>query len=213
MRMGSEVPKQFMLLGGYPVIMRTIERFAEAVPGVQIVLVLHPDHVEMWQRLSREYRFDIPVQLALGGKERFYSVRNGLEKISPAMIASSLVAVHDGVRPLVSEEVIRRAYREAAEHGAVVPALPSVESVRMVDADGCSVTVDRSRVMLVQTPQVFTLSLLREAYCQPFSPTFTDDASVVEALGHPVHIIPGNRENIKLTTPYDLSLAESLLGK
>lgn len=210
-RMGSEVPKQFMLLDGKPVIMRTIDRFMQALPDLGIVLVLHPDYVDMWQRLCDEHHFQVPCKVALGGKERFFSVRNGLEEIKDAD-ASSLVGVHDAVRPLVSVEVIRRAYAEAIEHGAVVPALSAVESVRLVDdASGRSIAVSRNSVMLVQTPQVFTLSLLRRAYGQPYRETFTDDASVVEALGQTIHIVPGNRENIKLTTPLDMQMAEILL--
>lgn len=208
--MGSEVPKQFMLLGGRPVIMRTIDRFMQALPDLHVVVVLNPDYVELWHRLCEEHTFDIPVQTVHGGKERFHSVRNGLAALGTAA-GDDIVAIHDAVRPLVSVEVIRRAYAEAVEHGAVVPALPSVESVRLVDADGRSIAVSRKSVMFVQTPQVFTLSLLRKAYDQPYRETFTDDASVVEALGQTIHIVPGNRENIKLTTPLDMQMAEILL--
>ena len=211
LRMGSEVPKQFMLLGGRPVIMRTIDRFMEALPDLHVVVVLNPDYVDMWQRLCDEHHFQVPCKVALGGRERFFSVRNGLEEIKDAD-ASSLVGVHDAVRPLVSVEVIRRTYSAAAEQEAVVPALPSVESVRIVGDAGSSEAIDRRRVMMVQTPQVFSLSLLRRAYGQPYSETFTDDASVVEALGQTVHIVPGNRENIKLTTPLDMQMAEMLLN-
>lgn len=208
--MGGDVPKQFMLLGGEPVIMRTIRRFVEAMPGLGIVLVLHPDYVDMWHRLCEEHGFDISVRIVRGGEERFHSVKNGLDVISSSA-GDDIVAVHDAVRPLVSVEVIRRTFAEAVEHGAVVPALPSVESVRLVDAGGRSMAVSRNSVMLVQTPQVFSLSLLRKAYAQPYRDTFTDDASVVEALGHPIHIVPGNRENIKLTTPLDMQMAEMLV--
>ena len=210
LRMGSDLPKQFMLLGGEPVIMRTIRRFVEAMPGLGIVVVLHPDYVDMWHRLCEEHGFDISVRIVRGGEERFHSVKNGLDAISSSA-DDDIVAVHDAVRPLVSVEVIRRTFAEAVEHGAVVPALPSVESVRLVDAGGRSMAVSRNSVMLVQTPQVFSLSLLRKAYAQPYRDTFTDDASVVEALGHPIHIVPGNRENIKLTTPLDMQMAEMLV--
>lgn len=210
LRMGSDLPKQFMLLGGQPVIMRTIRRFVEAMPGLGIVVVLHPDYVDMWYRLCEEHGFDISVRIVRGGEERFHSVKNGLDAISSSA-DDDIVAVHDAVRPLVSVEVIRRTFAEAVEHGAVVPALPSVESVRLVDAGGRSMAVSRNSVMLVQTPQVFSLSLLRKAYAQPYRDTFTDDASVVEALGHPIHIVPGNRENIKLTTPLDMQMAEMLV--
>ena len=210
LRMGSDLPKQFMPLGGQPVIMRTIRRCVEAMPGLGIVVVLHPDYVDMWHRLCEEHGFDISVRIVRGGEERFHSVKNGLDVISSSA-GDDIVAVHDAVRPLVSVEVIRRTFAEAVEHGAVVPALPSVESVRLVDAGGRSMAVSRNSVMLVQTPQVFSLSLLRKAYAQPYRDTFTDDASVVEALGHPIHIVPGNRENIKLTTPLDMQMAEMLV--
>ena len=210
LRRGSDLPKQFMLLAGEPVIMRTIRRFVEAMPGIGIVVVLHPDYVDMWHRLCEEHGFDISVRIVRGGEERFHSVKNGLDAISSSA-GDDIVAVHDAVRPLVSVEVIRRTFAEAVEHGAVVPALPSVESVRLVDAGGRSMAVSRNSVMLVQTPQVFSLSLLRKAYAQPYRDTFTDDASVVEALGHPIHVVPGNRENIKLTTPLDMQMAEMLV--
>lgn len=207
--MGSDVPKQFMLLGGRPIIMRTIDRFVEALPDLRITLVLHPDSVEMWKQLCKEHDFRVDCQIALGGAERYHSVKNGLAAIDSES-ADDMIAVHDAVRPLVSVEVIRRAYAEARQSGAVVPALPSVESVRLMDGRGSSVAVNRNNVMLVQTPQVFSLALLCKAYSQPYRETFTDDASVVEALGHPVQIIPGNRENIKITTPTDFRIAELL---
>jgi len=207
--MGGPLPKQFMLLKGKPVIMRTIERFQEALPDINIVLVLNPDYVELWEQLCKEHNFTVPCQIALGGKERFHSVKNGLDLI-PQGTQDDVIGVHDAVRPLVSVEVIRNAYQTAADKKAVVPALPSIESVRLVNADGTSTATDRSKVMMVQTPQVFSLNLLKQAYNQPFSAQFTDDASVVEALGTPVTLVPGNRENIKLTTPQDLLLAESL---
>ena len=207
LRMGGEVPKQFMLLGGRPIVMRTIDRFVEAMPELRIVLVLHPDYVEMWRRLCSEHDFRTDCTIVEGGSERYHSVKNGLAAISTAS-ADDTVAVHDAVRPLVSVEVIRQAFAAARQSGAVVPALPSVESVRLVDGSGRSVAVNRNNVMLVQTPQVFSLSLLREAYSQPYRETFTDDASVVEALGHAIQIVPGNSENIKITTPDDLRWAE-----
>lgn len=207
--MGGDVPKQFMLLGGRPIVMRTIDRFVEALPDLRIFLVLHPDNVEMWKRLCKEHDFRVDCQIALGGAERYHSVKNGLAAIGSES-GDDIIAVHDAVRPLVSVEVIRRAYAEARQSGAVVPALPSVESVRLMDGSGRSVAVNRNNVMLVQTPQVFSLALLREAYSQPYRESFTDDASVVEGLGHAIQIIPSNRENIKITTPSDFRIAELL---
>ena len=228
LRMGSDVPKQFMLLGGRPIIMRTIDRFVEALPEIRIVVVLHPDYVEMWHRLCEEHHFATPCHIALGGTERFHSVKNGLDIVienreqrtenrEESMVngqwsmVNDIVAVHDAVRPLVGVEVIRRAFTETRRSGAVVPALASMESVRLMDGSGRSMAVNRNNVMLVQTPQVFSLSLLRQAYAQPYRESFTDDASVVEALGHPIQIIPGNRENIKITTPLDMHIAAQLL--
>lgn len=210
LRMGSAVPKQFMLLGGRPIIMRTIDRFVEALPDIRIVVVLHPDYLDKWQQLCNEHGFHMDGRVALGGTERFHSVKNGLAAIDSA-VDGDIVAIHDAVRPLVSVEVIRAAFAEARQSGAAVPALPSVESVRLMDGSGRSVAVSRRSVMMVQTPQVFSLSLLREAYAQPYRESFTDDASVVEALGHPIRIISGNRENIKVTTPLDLRVAQLLM--
>lgn len=210
LRMGAPLPKQFLPINGRPIIMHTIERFAEAMPGINIVLVLHPDYVDLWRNLCTKHKFDYPCTITTGGKERFDSVRNGLAVISDNS-QDAVVGVHDAVRPLVSAEVIRNAYAEASELGAVVPALPSIESVRIMNDDGTSQSIARHKVMMVQTPQVFSLPLLREAYNQPYCPDFTDDASVVEAYGHAISIVDGNRENIKLTTPQDMHIAEILL--
>ncbi len=209
LRMGGPLPKQFMLLNGKPILMRTIERFVEALPHVQIILVLHPDYVGVWENLCAEHHFDIPCTITTGGKERFHSVKNGLAAITHPD-NNATVGVHDAVRPLVSVDVINNAYSTARKTGAVVPALSSIESVRLLDDDGTSHAVNRSKVMMVQTPQVFSLNLLRKAYSQPYDPAFTDDASVVEAMGHAITLVEGNRENIKLTTPQDIRLAEML---
>ena len=210
LRMGTPLPKQFLEVNGRPIIMHTIDRFVEAVPGVKVVLVLNPDYLQLWSELCQKHSFQTSCLVATGGKERFHSVLNGLDLIEDSS-EDALVAVHDAVRPLVSVDVIRNAYDKAAECGAVVPALPSIESVRIIDNDGASHSVDRSNVMMVQTPQVFSLPLLRKAYSQPYKSAFTDDASVVEALGHPITIVSGNRENIKITTPQDLLQAKESL--
>lgn len=209
LRMGTDVPKQFLLLDGKPVLMRTIERFLEAMPKLRIVLVLPAAHIDYWHSLCEQYNFRVPLKIAYGGEERFYSVRNGLAEVDDP---DALCAVHDAVRPLVSVEVIRHAFREAAIHGAVIPAVSAVDSVRLKTENGLFLAVDRRDVMLVQTPQVFQYSVLAQAYAQPYLPTFTDDASVVESFGHSIHLIEGNRENIKITTPLDISLAELLLA-
>ncbi len=208
LRMGGELPKQFIPVEGRPVLMRTLDTFHACDPTIEIILVLPRDHQPYWQELCREYSFDVPHRIADGGSTRFHSVQNGLALVDEA---EALVAVHDGVRPFVSHEVIRRCYEETSLHVAVVPVIPVVETVRHLLPEG-SETVSRDVYRLVQTPQTFSASLLRKAYEQPYSEVFTDDASVVEALGHAVHLVEGNRENIKLTTPFDLIVARALVA-
>jgi 2-C-methyl-D-erythritol 4-phosphate cytidylyltransferase len=209
LRMGGELPKQFIPIEGRPVLMRTLDAFHAFDSDIEIVLVLPRDHQPYWQELCREYAFSVPHHIADGGATRFHSVQNGLAFVDEV---EALVAVHDGVRPFVSHDVIFRCYCEAEQHGAVVPVIPVVETVRHLLPEG-SETVSRDDYRLVQTPQTFSAALLRRAYEQPFCEAFTDDASVVEALGHAVHLVEGNRENIKLTTPFDLTVAKALLYK
>lgn len=209
LRMGGDIPKQFLPIGGKPVLMRTIEVFRQAYPDIHIILVLPASQQEHWQQLCREYAFGVPFRIADGGETRFHSVSNGLKLVPDD--AEGIVGVHDGVRPFVSVETVRRCYDEAVERGAVVPVVSVVETVRQIREDGTSITVPRDAYKLVQTPQAFRVSLLKEAYRQPYIPAFTDDASVVEALGKPVHLVEGNRENIKITTPADIRFANGLL--
>lgn len=208
LRMGGDVPKQFLPIGAKPVLMRTMEAFHEEDDELGIILVLPKDQQGYWQQLCRKYLFAVPHQIADGGETRFHSVQNGLALIPDD--AEGVVGVHDGVRPFVSVEVIRRCYDAAREHGAVVPVVPVVETVRQLMPEGDSATVDRSLYRLVQTPQTFSIPLLKEAYCQTYQSGFTDDASVVEHLGHRITLVEGNRENIKLTTPSDIQYAEYL---
>ena len=209
LRMGGDIPKQFLPVGGEPVLMRTLRVFHEADEDMRIILVLPADQQEYWQQLCREYHFTLPHQVATGGETRFHSVQNGLALVPDD--ADGVVGVHDGVRPFVSVEVIRRCYEGARQQGAVVPVVPVVETVRQLLPEGDSLTVDRNQYRLVQTPQTFRIPLLKEAFQQPYQPAFTDDASVVEALGYRIALVEGNRENIKLTTPSDIRFAESLL--
>ncbi len=204
LRMGGDVPKQFLPIGGKPVLMHTIEAFRGALDGVRIVLVLPAEQHDYWQELCREYNFCSPELIAQGGETRFHSVRNGLALLPED--EDAVVGVHDGVRPFVSSDTIRRCFAAASEGKAVVPVVPVVETIRQILPDGSSVTRPRDSYRLVQTPQTFPLALLKEAYQQPFSDAFTDDASVVEAMGSEIVMIEGNRENIKLTTPADLKL-------
>lgn len=209
LRMGGDIPKQFLPIGGKPVLMHTIEVFRQAYPDIHIVLVLPAPQQDYWLKLCRDYDFAVPVQIADGGETRFHSVSNGLKLIPDD--ADGLVGVHDGVRPFVAIETIRRCYEEAMDKGAVVPVISVVETLRQLRKDGASVTVPRDEYKLVQTPQTFRISLLKEAYQQSFVPSFTDDASVVEALGKPVYLVEGNRENIKITTPADIRFVNGLL--
>lgn len=209
LRMGSDIPKQFLPLRGRPVLMHTIDVFRRTYPDIHIILVLPREQQDYWRQLCGQHGYDVELCVADGGETRFHSVRNGLSLIPDD--ARGVVGVHDGVRPFVSPEAIRRCYEAAEEFGAVVPVVPVVETVRQVLADGNSMTVDRNAYRLVQTPQTFDIQLLKKAYGQPFDPFFTDDASVVEAMGHPIKLVEGNNENIKLTNPADLKLAEGMV--
>ena len=206
LRMGGEIPKQFLPIGGKPVLMRTIEAFYAYDASIHVILVLPISQQSYWKELCNIYQFELPHEIANGGETRFHSVKNGLALVG----GEGIVGVHDGVRPFVSQEVIARCYSEAEAKHAVIPVIGVVETVRRLDGED-SVTVPRDKYKLVQTPQVFNVALLQEAYNQGFTDMFTDDASVVEALGERVHLVEGNRENIKLTTPFDLKLAEMLI--
>ena len=208
LRMGSDVPKQFMPVAGLPVLMRTMMRFRDYSVALGIVLVLPKAQQDYWHSLCRQHQFRMDYQLATGGRTRFHSVQNGLALIPDD--AEGLVGVHDGVRPFVSTDVISRCYDEARRSKAVVPVVPVVETLRHVGTDSTSTTVPRDQYRLVQTPQVFDIQLLKAANRQPYTDAFTDDASVVEAFGTPVTLIDGNRENIKITTLADLRIAEVL---
>ena len=208
-RMGGPQPKQFLELAGRPVLMHTLEAFDRWDASARLIVVLPEDQIDTWKRLCEAHAFDRAHRVVAGGETRFHSVRNGLG----AVASDGLIAVHDGVRPLVAPSVIAACFAAAADGGAAVPVVPVVESVREVDADGGSRPVDRTRLRVVQTPQVFRADVLRAAYRLPYDPRFTDDASVVEASGVAVRLVPGNRENIKLTTPMDLLLAEQLMRR
>ena len=205
LRMGGDIPKQFLPVCGKPVLMRTLEAFHAYDASIHLILVLPVSQQAYWKQLCEEYQFNLAHEIADGGETRFHSVKNGLALIKE----DGLVGVHDGVRPFVSQEVIARCYDEALSLKAVIPVIDVVETVRHL-TEGGSETVPRDQYKLVQTPQVFDVALLRRAYEQTYTDMFTDDASVVEALGEKVYLVEGNRENIKLTTPFDLKLAELL---
>lgn len=208
LRMGTDIPKQFLPIGGKPVLMRTLERFREYSADLQIILVLPKAQQDYWQELCQEYDFKVEYQMTDGGETRFHSVQHGLALIPDN--AEGVVGVHDGVRPFPSIDVIRNCYETARKKKAVIPVIPIVETVRHLQ-DETSVTVPRGDYRLVQTPQTFDIQLLKAANRQPYNDGFTDDASVVEAFGFDVTLVEGNRENIKITTPYDLKIAEVLI--
>lgn len=205
LRMGGELPKQFLPVKGKPILMRTIEVFYNYDSAMKIIVVLPHEQQEYWKQLCLDYNFSIPFYVTNGGDTRFQSVKNGLALVDD----DGLVGIHDGVRPFVSPEVIARCFDEAATKEAVIPVTEVVETVRHLTANG-SKMVNRDEYKLVQTPQVFIVSLIKRAYAQEYTPAFTDDASVVEALGVQVSLVQGNRENIKITTPYDIKVANSL---
>jgi 2-C-methyl-D-erythritol 4-phosphate cytidylyltransferase len=216
LRMGSDIPKQFLPIGGKPVLMRTLERFREYSAELQIILVLPEAQQAYWRELCKQYNFPLPLegagggfyQLANGGQTRFHSVQNGLAKVPDD--AQGVVGVHDGVRPFPSIEVIKNCYETARTKKAVIPVIPVVETVRHLEGEK-SVTVPRGDYRLVQTPQTFDIQLLKAANRQPYNDGFTDDASVVESYGYEITLVEGNRENIKITTPYDMKIAEVLI--
>lgn len=205
-RMRSDIPKQFMLLGGMPVLMHTIKAFYKFSSKIQIVLVLPEAEIPTWKTLCKKYSFIVPHIIQKGGSSRFQSVKNGLEKIEN----DGLVAVHDGVRPLVSQVVIKNSFETAANEGSAVTAVILKESIRFVEGKD-SKAMDRRNFQLIQTPQTFKVALLKKSYDVEELEVFTDDASVVEASGHAITLIAGNFENIKITTPEDLVIAECLL--
>ncbi len=222
LRMGSDIPKQFLPIGGKPVLMRTLERFREYSPTLQIILVLPKAQQDYWRQLCQEYAFPLPSEgvggdsylLADGGETRFHSVQHGLALIPDDV--EGVVGVHDGVRPFPSVEVIRNCYETARTAKAVIPVIPIVETVRHLVSESNtqrSITVPRGDYRLVQTPQTFDIQLLKAANRQPYNDGFTDDASVVEAYGFDITLVEGNRENIKITTPFDMTIAEVLLQK
>lgn len=208
LRMGSDVPKQFLPINGLPVLMHTIKRFREYDNALKIILVLPKEQHEYWDELCKNYHFTAAYAVADGGETRFHSVKNGLALIPDG--TEGVVGVHDGVRPFPSVGVISNCYETARTAKAVIPVVPVVETLRHIVGAGVTETVARSDYRLVQTPQTFDIQLLKRAYDQPYRDSFTDDASVVESIGAKVTLVEGNSENIKITTPVDLRMARIL---
>lgn len=205
--MQSAIPKQFLKLDGRPVLLHSIAAFAEYDPEISIILVLPADQFGQWEKIASEFTLPVPVQITAGGETRFESVKNGLSLIPDE---DAVVAVHDAVRPLVTKKTILNSFKAAERYGNAVPAIPLNDSIRQIESTR-SVAVDRSKYCLIQTPQCFSVPLLKKAYSQEYKYTFTDDASVVESLGESIYLVDGNVDNFKLTTPTDLVVAEAIL--
>ena len=205
-RMGATLPKQFMMLGNEPILAHSINRIHEALPAAEIVVVLPEEHIALWRNIAA--RFDVAHhKITAGGTERFYYVKNGLKELSDDV---KIIAVHDAVRPLASKKLIIKLILEAEKNIAVIPVMAPVDSFRKIEGDNSKI-IDRSALRIVQTPQVFNATILRRAYEQNFSSTFTDDASVVEAIGEKITLCEGERGNLKITTPEDMIIATALL--
>ncbi len=205
-RFGSMVPKQFLSLGDVPVVMHTLRLFHEYNAALEIILVLPREQFEYWADLCKKHSFNLPHKIVAGGKERFYSVKNGLL----TMRDGGIVAIHDAVRPLVSYDTLHDCFTTARLYDNAVPVIACVDSLRKLEDDS-SVIVPRQNYKLVQTPQCFEKTKIFEAFQQAYDPEFTDDASVMEKAGHQINLVEGNRENFKITTPLDLQMANFLL--
>ena len=205
-RINSKLPKQFIGLNGKPILLHTLEAFFNYSKDLTIVLVLPENEFGIWETIQKEFKINRPLILQKGGDTRFQSVKNGLEKIE----GEGLVAIHDGVRPLVRTDLIGASFRLAAVHGSAIASVRLKESIRETDQDTTK-AVDRSRYRLIQTPQTFDLQLIKKAYQMKEDPSLTDDASVAEHAGHKISLFEGSYENIKVTTPEDLVVAEALL--
>ena len=205
-RMGTTIPKQFLEINGKPVILHTLEKFISFDPEIEVIMLINPDHMSVWNRLILDYNLSINLKIAIGGETRFNSVKNGLALIK----SESLVGIHDAVRPLIKIETISNIYKQAGIYGNAVPSVPVKESVREIKGSGSKI-IDRSVLQLIQTPQVFLFSILKKAYNTPYLPFFTDDASVVEKSGVEIHLVRGDYYNIKITSPEDIEIARNLL--
>ena len=206
-RMGSDIPKQFLKLGGIPILVRTLKTFFSYDPQAKIIVVMHPESIEQWKQIATE--FNAPKhEIIPGGKERFFSVKNGLDSIDDS---TKYIAVHDAVRPLVSEKTLANCFNALEQHSAVVPVIPINDSIRFVNEEK-NESVDRTKFKRIQTPQCFHSNILKKAYSAEYNELFTDDAPVVESNGHSVFLVKGNLENIKITSPIDILVGEALIN-
>jgi 2-C-methyl-D-erythritol 4-phosphate cytidylyltransferase len=209
-RMGAPIPKQYLEIGGKPILMHTLEIFFQSDPTICLILVIPESDFTFWDSLCDKFNFQIPHQVVKGGQSRFQSVRNGLDSI---LSTTGLVAIHDGVRPFVNQSVISRSYEEAVKKGSAIAVINLKDSIRKISGDGKSIFQDRQEFRLVQTPQTFQLDKIKKAFEVPESSQFTDDATVYEQQGWQVNLIDGNLENIKITSPEDMDFAEYLVNR
>jgi len=209
-RMGAPLPKQYLEIGGKPILMHTLLRFHEFSSELNLILVIPMSDTDLWTNLCEKHNFSVPHKVVVGGNSRFQSVKNGLNALEAGQ---ELVAIHDGVRPFVSVKVIKNSFDEAAISGSAIAVVPLKDSIRKVKEEGASIFQDRQHFRLVQTPQTFQVSKILRAFDTEERPIFTDDATVYEDMGWEVSLIPGNPENIKITTPEDLDYADYLLKK
>ena len=207
-RMGAPLPKQFLEVKGKPLLMHTLTRLHEFDASMSVLVVLHPEYFSYWQEQIAQHAFPVPHKLVAGGEERFHSVKCALDVI---VDMNAIVGIHDGVRPLVSVDTLIRCFEAAEEYGNAVPVIAVNDSLREISESG-NFGVDRSRYRIVQTPQCFKASLLKPAFNRAYRSSFTDDASVFESTGNAIHLVEGNRDNLKITTPEDLRWLESMLG-
>lgn len=208
-RMKAALPKQFLLLNGLPILMHTLQAFNHTFTKPNIILVLHADYHELWLELCAKYNFDVPYELIKGGETRFHSVKKGLSVIKDA---NAVIAIHDAVRPLTAPAIIDNSFAYAVKYGNAITAVKSRDSIRQMQGSR-TISLLREDVYLVQTPQTFKRAVLKNAYDQPYDVKFTDDASVVENTGMKINLIEGSYENIKITFPEDIAIAEAILNK
>lgn len=206
-RMGGSVPKQFLPLLNMPLLCHSVLAFAHALPGIHITLVAPADQLDSTQTILKSYVGQLDINIVAGGETRFHSVQNGLKTIDD----SGVVFIHDAVRPLVSEKLIYRCYEHALSYGSAIPAIPVTESMRLLDDNGNSHAVDRDKIRIMQTPQTFLTSVILPAFKQPYNPAFTDEATVAEASGAKIHLVEGDKDNIKITTAGDMIIADTLI--
>jgi 2-C-methyl-D-erythritol 4-phosphate cytidylyltransferase len=207
-RMKSDIPKQFIEIGGKPILMHTLEAYHAAFATLKLILVLPEIQIPFWRGLCAKHKFSVDHKIVSGGTKRFHSVKNGLNAIP----SNGIVAIHDGVRPFISPEIIKNSFKVASEQGNAIASVALKDSIRKVNTDGTNELVNRENFQLIQTPQTFEVDLIKKAFEADYDPSFTDDATVLEKMGIKIHLIEGDYRNIKITTEEDLFTAEAMLS-